>query len=60
MYICISTTFGSIMTKRRSSGLNLNKMLAIMALIQTLLPLPVVPATNPCGICAMSPKIIFP
>src|SRR5437764_1401643 len=35
-------------------------MLAIKALIQTLFPLPVVPATSRCGICARSAMIVLP
>src|SRR6266550_3573781 len=35
-------------------------MLAISALIQTLFPLPVVPATSRCGICARSAMSVLP
>ena len=48
------------MMKRSSSGVNRKIMLATSALMQTLLPLPVVPATSRWGICARSAMIVFP
>jgi hypothetical protein len=46
--------------ERISSGVKRKSMLAISALIQTLFPLPVVPATSRCGICARSAMIVLP
>ena len=59
-YACNSTIFGSITTNRSSSGVKRKSMLAISALMQTLFPLPVVPATSRCGIWARSAMIVLP
>ena len=45
-----STRFGSIITNRTSSGVACIMMPAMMAFMQTLLPVPVAPAMSRCGI----------
>ena len=59
-YIAISNILGSIKIKRTSSGLALNRIDKIIALIPTDLPAPVVPATKQCGILAKSATIGLP
>ncbi len=49
-----SSRLGSIMRNFTSSGANLNRMLQIMALRDTLFPEPVVPAMRRWGILARS------
>ena len=48
------------MMKRRVSGVCLKSRLVMMELMQTLLPLPVAPATRRCGIAARSAMIAWP
>ena len=60
LYICISTTFGSTIMKRRSSGVILNSSERIIEFMQTLLPLPVEPAISAWGIFAKSRTIGTP
>ena len=65
LYMVNSTTFGSTMRKRTSSGVDLKRMLLIRELMHTLLPAPVAPATSRWGIFARSaangsPEIVLP
>ena len=60
LYTPSSTTFGSIMRKRTSSGVLLYSMLMIMELMQTDLPEPVVPAISRWGIFARSATVTSP
>ena len=60
MYRDSSTIFGSIIKSLTSSGEALNNMLMIKLLMHTLLPDPVAPATNRCGILVISAIITFP
>ncbi len=53
-YIPSSTCFGSIRMKRTSSGVALNRIDMIMALMPTLLPEPVKPPIRRCGMRCMS------
>ncbi len=49
LYVESSTRLGSIRTSLTCSGVDVNRILARMVLIQTLLPDPVAPATSKCG-----------
>ena len=65
LYDTNSTRLGSIIRKRTSSGVACIIMLVTMALMQTLLPLPVAPAMSRCGIlvrsaATTSPATAFP
>ena len=60
LYTESSTTFGSIMIMRTSSGLYLKRRDMMSVLMQTDLPEPVAPAMSRCGIFAMSVTIVLP
>ena len=51
-YVVSSTRFGSMRTRRSSSGVLCSSRPAMIELMQTLLPLPVAPAISRCGIFA--------
>ena len=55
-----STRFGSIITRRTSSGVERISIETISELIIEDLPAPVAPATNRCGIFAKFAQIKFP
>ena len=59
-YIPSSTRFGSTRIMRTCSGVDLNRIDMIMALMATDLPEPVDPAISTCGIAAMSAVTMRP
>ena len=60
LYCCSSTTLGSIMTKRSWSGVKRKRREAMMVLMQTDFPEPVLPAIRTWGISARSAMMGWP